>query len=927
MRPYIELYIDGQPVKFTDPPRVLITYAHTDLHNPTVVKNSFSKTITVDGTPENNRIFGCFYDMTKITAYDEISVSGGHFNPSKKVPFVLYRNGEPMEEGYVKLDKVTKTGNKIQYSITLFGGLGEFLYNLQYKEDGEQMKLSDLDYGGGDKEFNIDINKETVKAAWQYITGMKTDIDTDLYEKINFAPCYNGIPEDFSADKVAIDVESFKNSDEDLYNSFITSKDGYTTVDGWLLAELEKEYDEWETQDLRSYLQRPVIRFKEIVRACCNPKNNGGYNVALDEEFFNTDNPYYENAWMTLPLLNDLEDVEGDVAEYAHLKVDGDKITIANIVNGTKLKTITIPMTMCANASADGVSNLYTGVQITLNPSKNTWVESYNACRYVQLVVYDGNNNVVGGSNVYSFYTDIKNAVDFAYKPTFETTINKITGHYVKDPNSDLYVFNAAFYDLTINNIEWKSDYYMKLVVKSDEIKNYEIGWYRPDYPENEKMHNNLGINFLYKRNEYHKWEETVKNVNFSSIIDSNIFKILSAPNDVRKITKKKLLNSENTPCDYFLSYIKMFNLHIWKDMYEKTIYVKKRQNFFTNEIKDLEDFVDRGKATTITPLTFENKWLVMANDGVESGIFKDYKDEYGLDYGIQKMDTNYNFDNSSKNIFEKSVFKSAIQNRGKSKYNVALRYNETDSSYDVPPYYLDGFKTYLFNGEGDTTEGSTITPKTAVISRPLWKEMYYDFMPKPCFKEKDGKTIDGANVMLFYAGKMLTEDGSGHTLNYKITDDIPQFETLNEGEPCWIWTYDWQLATDTTIGGSPYYGDGYIPNFSRYLVNENNWITHSWDFGTPKALYVTDYNIDESSSIYTQYWKPYIRDMYSVDTRVVENNVLLLERVIGDWLRRFYYFDGSYWLLNKITDYDVTSDETTKCEFIRVNNIQNYLN
>lgn len=913
-RPFVELYINNQKVYFKEPPEIFVTYAHTDLHNPTVVKNSFTKTITIEGTPENNRIFNNFYDLKRIN-------NNELFNPSRKEVFTLYRNGEPMETGYVKLDKVNKKNGRITYDITLYGGLGQFLYNLQYKEDGEQMKLSDLEYN---TDFNFTVDRNTIKGAWQHITGMK-EVDSK-YDIINFAPCYNGIPKDFAADKVAIDVESFK-SDDALYESFLKSKDGYTTVDGWVIGELKKEYDEWQVGDLRSYLQRPVIRFKEVIQACCNPKNNGGYRVDLDVDFFNTENQYYENAWMTLPLLSELETADSDGAEYAYLKVNGDKITIADIVNGTKLKTIKIPMTMCANASAGGVSNLYTGVQITLNPSKNTWVESYNACRYVQLVVYDGNNNVVAGSNVNSFYTDIKNAVDFAYKPTFETTINKITGHYVNAPNSDLYVFNAAFYDLAINNIEWKSDYYMKLVVKSAEIKNYEIGWYRPDYPENEKMHNNLGINYLYKRNEYHKWEETVKTVNFSSTIDSNIFEILTAPNDIRKVTKKILLNSENTPCDYFLSYLKMFNLHIWKDMYENLIYVRQRKNFFVDEVKDIEDWVDRGDDVTIKPLTFENKWLNFNFETIEDSVLaKRYVDDFGIKYGCQKVDTNYNFDNSSKDLFEGNVFKNVIQCRGKSKYYISLRSVESNDAYDVKSFYLDGFQTYLFDGNGDTTEGTNFSPKTIEIMRDWWKEKYYDFMPKPSFVNKDNEGVEGSNVLLFYNGRQLMNDNEDTLLNIQITDDIPQFEKLNDGEPCWIWSANWQLAVDTTIGGSPYYGDGYIPNFSRYITNENGWVTHSWDFGTPKTLYIPDYSIDDSSNLYTQYWKPYIRDQYDSNTKVVECKVLLKERVLGDWLQRFYYWDGRYWIMNKITDYNPASNGTTKCEFITVNNIQNYL-
>lgn len=912
-RPFVELYINEQKVYFKEPPEIFVTYAHTDLHNPTVVKNSYTKTITVEGTPENNRIFNNFYDLKRIN-------NNELFNPSRKETFTLYRNGEPMETGYVKLDKVNKKNGRITYDITLYGGLGQFLYNLQYKEDGEQMKLSDLEYN---TDFNFTVDRNTVKGAWQHITGMK-DVDSK-YDIINFAPCYNGIPKDFAADKVAIDVESFK-SDDALYESFLKSKDGYTTVDGWVIGELKKEYDEWQVGDLRSYLQRPVIRFKEVFQACCNPKNNGGYKVDLDVDFFNTENQYYENAWMTLPLLSEMEGIE---KSSPILKIESNTLVL-DVENGTNIKKLTVPMFMQAKADAGGAFRLYTGVQITLNPSKDTWVESYNTCKYAQLVVFDKNGNIVNGSNVNVFYTNITNAVDFKIEPIYEAPINRIIGDYVNAPNTNLYIFNAEFYDFNIYNLKWEEGYYMQVILKSAEIKNYEIGWYRPDYPENEKMHNNLGIDFLYKRNEYHKWEETVKTVESDvPVVAENVMidEKLPYSSITRKVNKNSLLNSENTPCDYFLSYLKMFNLHIWKDMYEDLIYVRQRKNFFEYTVKDIEDWVDRGDDITIKPLTFENKWLNFNFETIEDSVLaKDYLDEFGIKYGCQKIDTNYNFDNSSKDLFKESVFKNAIQCRGKSKYYISLRCVEPNDAYDVKSFYLDGFQTYLFDGNGDTTEGTKFSPKTIEIMRDWWKQKYYDFMPKPSFVNKDNEGVEGANVLLFYNGRQLMKDNEDKLLNIQITDDIPQFEKLNDGEPCWIWTADWQKATDTSIGGAPFYGDGYLPCFSRYITNENGWVTHSWDFGTPKYLYVPDYSIDDSSNLYTRYWKPYIRDQYNVDTKVVECKVLLKERVIGDWLQRFYYWDGRYWILNKITDYNPSSNGTTKCEFVSVNNINNYL-
>lgn len=900
MKQIVELYINNQKVHFTQPPEIFFNYTHSDLHNPTVIKNSFSKTITIDGVPENNRIFNEFYDLRRINGENL-------FNASRKETFVLYRNGEVMEQGYVKLDKVNRQGNRVSYDITLYGGLGQFLYNLKFREDGEQMKLSDLEYG---VDFNFEVNKDTVKDAWQHITEMKTVDNAELYDVINFAPCYNGIPEDFSADKVAIDVESFANADDfDLSNQFITSKDGYTTVNGWLVGELEKEYDEWQMKDLRSYLQRPVIRYKTIIDACCNPENNGGYTVDLDPDFFNADNPYYEDAWMTLPLVKDMISEEGESA--VTFKWSGETIYAEGYKEGERL-TFSIPVALQANASSNK-DTLYSGVQITLNPSDRyiDRAESYNVSRYVQLVVYDENGNVVDGSNVLSFYTPILNANNFTYDPVYNSVVENVTGSYTKTSGST-YIFNNSFYDLKISGLEWKDGYYMELVLKTSEIKNYE------------DLGEKVGVNYLYERNEYHKADETVTSVNWSlnSLIDVNV-KVLEPL--IKRISKNTLLNSENTPCDYFLSYLKLFNLHIWKDTFENLIYVRLRKNYFTGEINDIDADIDRDKDIQITPITFENKWLNFNNELCETGLAKEYKDNYGIEYGIQKIDTNYNFDTSSKDLFEGNVFKGTVQLRNKSRYYIDLiAYVTEDIEY--PPFMLDGCKTLLFNSNGDTTEGSYITPKTTEKSFYWYKDKYYDIMDKPLFADAENKAVDGANVLLFYNGRRLMQNTNGDAVKFQITDDIPEFMQLNDGEPCWIWTYDYSVATDTSIGGAPHYGNGYLPCFSRYITNENGWITHSWDFGTPKVLYLPETTIDNSSNIYTKYWQPYIRDQYDANTRKVECNVRLYNPVFINVLEDFYYFEGRIWMLNSVVDFNPSSYETTKCEFVSINNKGNYL-
>ena len=55
------------------------------------------------------------------------------------------------------------------------------------------------------------------------------------------------------------------------------------------------------------------------------------------------------------------------------------------------------------------------------------------------------------------------------------------------------------------------------------------------------------------------------------------------------------------------------------------------------------------------------------------------------------------------------------------------------------------------------------------------------------------------------------------------------------------------------------------------------------------------------------------------MDWRGVEVNEALL--------RNFYYFDNSVWVLNKISNYSITSVVATECEFIKVKDLNNYQN
>lgn len=322
MRRNIELYIGRMKADLSDTNLILMTYTMDDLRNPTILKNSYSQQIELQSTPNNDKIFGGIWRSDRRTTGGE--GTGVDFDASKKTSFVIFGDGELLESGYVKLDSIESNRDKRVYHISLYGGMGEFLQQLTYDSDGEKMNLASLYYGAS---LDFTINKETIINAWN---GIESNVK---WQRINFAPCYNGFPNDFDADKVLIAVSSYPYLD---YYYYEEADDGtqtrYESRGGYVNLSINKEATEWEMQELRSYCQRPVLRLKFLIQAICD---NTNYDVELDSLFFNDTNPYWEDTWITLPMITDVTELvdNDDSVDYPR---SGASITKEMLLSGDK---------------------------------------------------------------------------------------------------------------------------------------------------------------------------------------------------------------------------------------------------------------------------------------------------------------------------------------------------------------------------------------------------------------------------------------------------------------------------------------------------------------------------------------------------------------------------------------------------------------
>lgn len=949
MKQDVKLYISDRLVDFSDELSMPFTYQLKDLNNPSIVKNPFTKTISIIGTPNNNKIFGEIYNFDREQMYDATKLVGVYFNPSYRTPFSIFRNGEIIESGYMQLNNITINNGDIHYNVTLYGGIGNFFYSLMYNEDGETLTLGDLVYGvtneetglpfeNPDDEMNFNINKEFVYECFNTVGEDNLGLLTDY---ITFIPSYNGLPENFDSDKVLINT--FKNT---YWSGAISKTENgitYTPHKNWVLATLPRKYTEWEMLDLRSYLQRPAIKMSKIIDACSNPINNGGYMVELDPDFFNVDNPYYNDAWIALPLLSNKEKEKNNIigADGRLYNNDLSIGTIQNTVVKQKEDYIIPISNFTVDSSYIDYTNVpvgtYTNVEVTLNVNytpisecdedslsltsfqrdENMLLSSYSSVLF-QLIVYDEKNEIINWSDVYAL-TSIGNAYEINennykkewadYTPTVsgEKIIN-IKGNFIKETTNRYKFTNydggASSYNIKLENIPHskKLRIGIKFVRATDKYGEFKSGYLCYD---RDKFVDGFFTPQIEKINI--RREETDNTIGTSSLI-----------------TKKMLLKTEKTPADYLLSYTKLFNLFYTVDENSKTVKIQTMDNYFNGKIIDWGNKIDYSKDITIKPLMFDKKFYCMKQDG-ESYYLNKYKNEYSVEYGQKRINTNYNFNAETQQLFDGNVYQNAV------------------SAIDTSPYYHTFFDkdemllapfsntNYTYELYNKGTEGITslevdyITP--AIKGGWSWnRNSGYDSFAKTCFYnlENDEKSLsDISSVLLFYNGRVQPVDFNGNSIKYKLTDDVNEMYELNDKTPCWLFSDNTYTATLQIIS----YNCTSLPQFLRYKI-VGNQVQASWDFGKPKEMFIPDTTYDDNKVLYEQYWKSYYNDQLDVNTKEITCYVNLNDVIVnGELLRNFYYFNGCYWILNKIENYNINNYDTTKCTFIKVNSLSNYTN
>lgn len=906
------LYIKGQECDLNDTFAVQLSYTAEDTESPSAVITEYSKTVTLPRTGNNDLIFNFIGDLDRVQDNETY-----YFNPLERIPMLLTYKGSTVLEGYAKLENISNDS----YSVTLYSGVADFFYSFSTDTDGDTFTIDRLRF---ETDLDFDITKETVNSAWKRLKN-PNKTGTNKWDTINFAPMYNGLPEDIDAGKALINI-----SGSSVFTASTMTSDGntYETYQDNMLAlsSFSGEHTEWEIGDLRSYCQRPVLNVKKFFEAIQTTAYEKGFILNLDEGFFNNLNPYYSKTWLTMPMLTQLEtdgqtwtgrcsstyteDVKPKTEASANViftgQLNGTEVSLPD-VNGKS--NLNIKFSLSADVNYSG-SELYTGFLMhnyNSTQTGNTFDDSYNQ-----------NNN--SGIVIQFIVKDVDNDSIIAASPTY-TLSSLIDGQVKKYPSYVGYGNNQEGIAGTFKNNSGRWEFtgiggnteFDAVVEDIPRVNNMSVSMVVYSY-----------VTKLWRDNEY--WLDTLRkgeeiktlrgHVNDGDLIFTSFGKTGSNAH----ITARMMFSNMGSVADYMIGFSKMFGLKWLQE--GKTINLMTRNRYYTKTINDYSDDSDRSNIKT-EPLTHNKRYYDLKNDADETYFTEKYKRDWGAEYGRQRVDTGYKFDSDVEEFFKDLAYKGGVYGKMKSNYYRHIKgknWNGMSNREWIPSPILDKITYSLVKNGNDPDDTKDIEVGMDVIKYINYSPTArYDCNDRMCFADSSDGAVDGDSVLLFYNGYKEQKDANGFPIDYMLTDDLEAMFALNGDNATWLIT---STEFDTTGKRIAYKYDA-LPDFGRYYTDGTNSIVLSLDMGEPKELYC-DLASNPNSTIYSRFWKRYLIDQMNVDARKINVPLLYRAGMNAQTLRDFVKIDNQIYMLNS-ADYNVGTTGLTDSELIKINDVYNY--
>ena len=864
------LFIENREIELDESVQFAITKQFEDLSNPTNIINDWSKTVSIPFTATNNAIFGHIYNPDRLIVVGTSgSLTGIYFDPLKKLDMRLQDGDNVLMTGYAKMNEIKQSKGKGTYEITLFGQLGKVLQemskitfntttdNTKYLIDGSQYL----------EEY---INKELVYNSWKS-TGQKQSVLQEKWFYIMNPQTGEVVKKPNLAYKVTDIIGFAPNNSFDNgfdYKTFQTTSSKFETFTNVL----EKgNFEETtgaspenaipngllprEIGEYRSYLQIPFIYWNKFFQMFNKKaKELTGYTIELDDTWFNSSNPYYYNLVMMAarPYDNQSDDVYTNGYYF-------------RILGGTDLR-----WGSTWNVNKDG----YLGISTNAS-DKNETYPLLNSSTFtvttnekvslspIKLIMQVPANFVNSSRKSIKWKTDktlqIKKEIINADTNEIIDTTYAYYGPSVK-PSYNTFIVPAESYEINASYNGWDIILPAQTITKN-------IG-----------SATHLKIKFTARFNagvDDTPWESNGSTYNPGSSKISSLYPYsnmsavaISFPVTTgTKITFNDLWNNEFNPFSEIIKYCKIFRIAISVDDVNKTIKYTRQNTYFNSyKIFDWTDKIDISKDYTIKPISFENKYVLFNYEKSDLKGQEDYQKRFGYNYGEKVLNTNYNFNSETKNLFEKQKVYTSI--------------NNSDNVLSWTSLYNNKQIVYTNSGE------------LFVLC-----------------KDKDDKYKKQFGNYFFFQG-LASFSTQSPMRDVVITDDSDL--QLDNNIRCYGQTWNY---TDVTT----------YPKLTTIWTD--NGQKKLCIFNKPSMSYSTAQDFTNAKGIYDLFWKNYLDERYSIQNKIMTCYLRLSQTDFVNFkFSNFVKIGNMLYFVNKIYDFNVESNGTTKVDLISIQDVNGYI-
>ena len=156
------IYIENQPLDLYNDVSTEFTYSIDDVKDFAARNTSFSKTIVIPGSANNNKLFGHVFELTSANPYNPLQDNvGTNFNASIAADCVILVDNIQVFKGVLRLIQINIDKGNIEYECVVFGELGGFANTIGNK------LIENLDFSF----YNHDWTAENIVNSWESTPG------------------------------------------------------------------------------------------------------------------------------------------------------------------------------------------------------------------------------------------------------------------------------------------------------------------------------------------------------------------------------------------------------------------------------------------------------------------------------------------------------------------------------------------------------------------------------------------------------------------------------------------------------------------------------------------------------------------------------------------------------------------------------------